>query len=83
MYSLGESLDSTTEGERTRDLPKENDFCIMDRYDFYFFFNFDFMENIFNVIFYLMACHVVSRAILIARAPSSGDVVAHSIVKVP
>ena len=42
MYSLGESLDSTTEGERTRDLPKENDFCIMDRYDFYFFFNFDF-----------------------------------------
>lgn len=41
------------------------------------------MENIFNVIFYLMACHVVSRAILIARAPSSGDVVAHSIVKVP
>jgi len=27
-------------------------------------------------------CHVVSRAILVARAPSSGDVAAHPLVKV-
>jgi len=32
--------------------------------------------------FYLMPCDVVSRAILVARAPSSGDVAAHPLVKV-
>lgn len=34
------------------------------------------------MIFNLMNCHVVSRAILTARAPSSGDVAAHPLVKV-
>jgi len=34
------------------------------------------------MIFYLVPCHVVSRAILVARAPSSGDVAAHPLVKV-
>jgi len=29
-----------------------------------------------------MPCDVVSRAILVARAPSSGDVAAHPLVKV-
>lgn len=36
----------------------------------------------FDITFYLMPCDVVSRAILVARAPSSGDVAAHPLVKV-